>query len=116
MSTFAGTKAFADRVTREVTEIDVVCLNAGAISTEFQTGEEGWEKMIEIFLATTLLALLLLPWMKEAGKGNAHLSIVTSMYLLCRSVTHIAQFCCQEDSITGPSRSTLVQLGLRNEI
>jgi NAD(P)-dependent dehydrogenase (short-subunit alcohol dehydrogenase family) len=91
MSTFAGTKTFADRVTREVKEIDVVCLNVGAISTEFQTGEEGWEKMVEIFLATTLLALLLLPWMKEAGKGNAHLGIVTSMYLLCRRVTHIAQ-------------------------
>ncbi|PQE21035.1 short-chain dehydrogenase reductase family protein [Rutstroemia sp. NJR-2017a WRK4] len=78
MSTFAGTKTFADRVTREVKEIDVVCLNVGAISTEFQTGEEGWEKMVEISLATTLLALLLLPWMKEAGKGNAHLGIVTS--------------------------------------
>jgi NAD(P)-dependent dehydrogenase (short-subunit alcohol dehydrogenase family) len=97
MSTFAGTKAFADRVIREVKEIDVVCLNVGAISTEFKTGEEGWEIMIEISLATTLLALLLLPWMKEVGKGNTHLGIVTSMYLLYRSVTHVTQFWLPEE-------------------
>ncbi|KAM3071480.1 hypothetical protein ACMFMF_007951 [Clarireedia jacksonii] len=109
MSTFAGTKAFADRVTREVKEIDVVCLNAGAISAQYTVGEEGWEIMIEIYLATTLLALLLLPWMKEAGKGDAHLGIVTSMYPLCRLVTRMAQFHCQEESIKSPS-STASQL------
>lgn len=106
MSTFAGTKAFADKITREVKEIDFVCVNVGAISAEFKTGEEGWEVMIELSLATTLLALLLLPWMKQAGKENTHLGIVTSMYLHCRSVTHIAQFCCHEVSIPGPSGIT----------
>jgi len=29
-------------------------------------------------LSTALLALLLLPWMEEKGKGKAHLGFVTS--------------------------------------
>ena len=79
MSTFESTKVFADKVTNNIKEIDFVCLNAGAISTKHKIGEEGYETMIEIsVLTTTFLALLLLPWMKEAGRGNAHLGIVTS--------------------------------------
>ncbi|KAA8565042.1 hypothetical protein EYC84_010805 [Monilinia fructicola] len=63
MSTFESIKVFADKVIKDVKEIDF----------------EGYETMIEIsVLASSLLALLLLPWMKEVGKGNAHLGIVTS--------------------------------------
>ncbi|KAB8290649.1 hypothetical protein EYC80_008290 [Monilinia laxa] len=79
MSTFESIKVFADKVIKDVKEIDFVCLNAGAISTEHKIGKEGCETMIEIsVLASSFLALLLLPWMKEVGKGNAHLGIVTS--------------------------------------
>lgn len=76
---FENIKVFADKVTGNVKDIDFVCLNAGAISTEHRIGKEGYETMIETsVLATSFLALLLLPWMKEVGRGNAHLGIVTS--------------------------------------
>jgi NAD(P)-dependent dehydrogenase (short-subunit alcohol dehydrogenase family) len=79
MSTFAGTKLFADKVKAEVMTIDHVILNAGILNTAFKLGSEGFEETIQInVLSTALLALLLLPWMKEAGKGKAHLGFVTS--------------------------------------
>ncbi|KAF7953145.1 hypothetical protein EAE96_006362 [Botrytis aclada] len=47
--------------------------------TKHTLGKQGYETMIEIsVLGTSFLALLLLPWIKEVGRGNAHLSIVTS--------------------------------------
>jgi len=79
MSTFASTKLFADRVTREVKTIDCVLLNAGMLATRPKIGKEGFEESIEVnTLSTALLGILLLPWMKEAGKGKAHLVFVTS--------------------------------------
>lgn len=79
MSTFAGTKSFADIVKGEVKTIDYVLLNAGLLNTKFKQLGEGWEEMIQInVLSTALLAILLLPWIKEVGKGKAHLGFVTS--------------------------------------
>jgi len=79
MSKFAGVKTFADRVKEEVSRIDYVLLNAGMMSTSFRLGKEGFEESIEVnTLSTALLALLLLPWMKEAGNGRSHLGVVTS--------------------------------------
>lgn len=79
MSTFAGTKDFADRVKKEVGSIDIVVLNAGMIANTFRLGEEGFETSIEVnTMSTALLGILLLPWMKIAGKGKAHLVFVTS--------------------------------------
>ncbi|RDW62763.1 hypothetical protein BP5796_11065 [Coleophoma crateriformis] len=79
MDTFAGTKSFADRVKTEVKSIDCVLLSAGLLNTEFMQSSEGWVEEIQVnVLATALLALLLLPWLKIAGKGKAHLGLVTS--------------------------------------
>jgi NAD(P)-dependent dehydrogenase (short-subunit alcohol dehydrogenase family) len=79
MSTFVATKAFADAVKREVTRIDYVLLNSGVFNKAFHIGEEGFEHTMQVnVLATALLALLLLPWMKEAGDRKAHLGFVTS--------------------------------------
>ena len=79
MSTLAGTKAFADKVREEVKEIDVVILNAGVFNLAFRQAAGGYEETIQVnILSTALLGLLLLPWMKEAGKGKAHLGVVTS--------------------------------------
>ncbi|KAI1425541.1 hypothetical protein F5Y12DRAFT_714030 [Xylaria sp. FL1777] len=62
--------------------LDFVILNAGLIGTEFTTVDEGWEQNIQVnVLSTTLLALLLLQWMKaeRANRSSpAHLSIVGS--------------------------------------
>lgn len=79
MNTLASTKAFADKVKNEVRDIDVVLLNAGILNTTWKVGEEGFEETIQISaLSTPLLALLLLPWIKEAGKGKAHLGFVST--------------------------------------
>jgi len=79
MSTLAGTKAFADKVREEVKEIDVVILNAGVFNLAFKLAAGGYEETIQVnVLSTALLGLLLLPWMKEVGKGKAHLGVVTS--------------------------------------
>ena len=79
MSTLASTKAFADRVKGEVKKINAVFLNAGVLNKSFQEGKEGFEETLQVnVLSTALLALLLLPWMKEAGGGKAHLGFVTS--------------------------------------
>jgi NAD(P)-dependent dehydrogenase (short-subunit alcohol dehydrogenase family) len=79
MNTFAGTKLFAEKLKKEVKTIDYVLLNAGVLKTDFKLGEEGYEESIQVnVLSTALLALLLLPWMKTAGKGKAHLGFVTS--------------------------------------
>lgn len=79
MSTFVGVKTFADKVKKEISSIDYVLLNAGMLNKSFRLGKEGSEETIEVnTLSTTLLAILLLPWMKVAGNGNAHLGIVGS--------------------------------------
>ena len=79
MSTFKDTKLFADKVKAELQTIDYVLLNAGMLNIDFALGKEGHEETMEInLLATTLLALLLLPWMRKAGRGKAHLGFVTS--------------------------------------
>lgn len=79
MSTFAGVKQFANSVTKDVEKIDVVLLNAGVFNTKWKLGEEGYEETIQVnVLSTVLLGLLLLPWVKKAGGGSAHLGFVGS--------------------------------------
>lgn len=79
MSTLEATKIFADKVKQEVKTIDYVLLNAGILNTKFQLSEDGFEETIQVnVLSSALLALLLLPWMKQAGNGKAHLGLVTS--------------------------------------
>jgi NAD(P)-dependent dehydrogenase (short-subunit alcohol dehydrogenase family) len=79
MSTLSSTAAFASQLKSQIKEIDIVLLNAGALNTAFKLGEEGYEETIQVtVLSTALLALLLFPWMKESGKGKAHLGFVTS--------------------------------------
>jgi NAD(P)-dependent dehydrogenase (short-subunit alcohol dehydrogenase family) len=79
MSTLSSTAVFASQLKTQIDEIDIVLLNAGALNTSFKLGEEGYEETIQVAaLSTALLALLLLPWIKVAGKGKAHLGFVTS--------------------------------------
>ncbi|TGJ86829.1 hypothetical protein E0Z10_g1956 [Xylaria hypoxylon] len=62
--------------------VDFVILNAGVIGVEYKAVDEGWDQNIQVnVLSTTLLALLLLPWMRaeRANRSSpAHLSIVGS--------------------------------------
>lgn len=79
MGTFAAIKEFADGVKQELKSVDYVLLNAGVLATGFRMSEEGYEETVLVnCLGTALLAILLLPWLKVAGKGKAHLGVVTS--------------------------------------
>jgi NAD(P)-dependent dehydrogenase (short-subunit alcohol dehydrogenase family) len=82
MSRFADVKAFADKLTSEVHEIDYVLLNAGCFGITYQESPEGWEQVLQVnTLSTVLLALLLLPWMKRSAIKSGrtpHLGAVSS--------------------------------------
>ncbi len=79
MGTFIAIKEFADGVKQELKTVDYVLLNAGVLATGFRMGPEGYEETILVnCLGTALLAILLLPWLKVAGKGKAHMGVVTS--------------------------------------
>jgi NAD(P)-dependent dehydrogenase (short-subunit alcohol dehydrogenase family) len=79
MSTFAGVREFAEKVKEKVRCIDTVFLNAGVQNVSGSVSKEGWENTLQVnVLSTALLALLLLPWMKTAGKGKAHLAFTGS--------------------------------------
>ena len=79
MDTFASTKVFADKVMAELKTIDYVLLNAGVLNIKYRLGPDGYEESIQInVLSSALLGLLLLPWIKVAGEGKAHLGVVTS--------------------------------------
>ncbi|KAI0439775.1 hypothetical protein F4803DRAFT_25785 [Xylaria telfairii] len=62
--------------------IDFVLLNAGVIGVEYKAVDEGWDQNIQVnVLSTTLLGLLLLPWMKaeRAHRSSpSHITIVGS--------------------------------------
>ncbi len=77
MLTFESVVRFAEKVKREVTEVDVVYLNAGVLNMKAEKviSPEGWEVTMQVnVLSTAFLAILLVPWMKVAGKGKAHLA------------------------------------------
>lgn len=79
MGTFEGIMNFAEGVKKEVRSVDYVLLNAGVINSSFQLGSEGFEETLMVnTLGTALLAILLLPWLKSAGKGSGHMGIVSS--------------------------------------
>lgn len=82
MSTLGAVKEFADQVTREVKVIDVVYLNAGVQNFPGYAptvSKDGWEETLQVNAwSTVLLGLLLLPWLKVAGRGKARLSFTGS--------------------------------------
>lgn len=81
MSNFASVKNFANRVNTELPRVDVALLNAGVWNRDYTKSSEGWEETLQInTLSTSLLALLLLPKLKESStlSDPTHLSIVSS--------------------------------------
>ncbi|KAI1269908.1 NAD(P)-binding protein [Xylariaceae sp. FL1019] len=62
--------------------VDFLLLNAGLIGVKYTATDEGWEQNLQVnVLSTTLISLLLLPWMKteRANRSTpAHLAIVGS--------------------------------------
>ncbi|KAF3764374.1 putative short chain dehydrogenase/ reductase [Cryphonectria parasitica EP155] len=76
--------------------LDVAVLNAGVINADYVRSPEGWEEAIQVnTLSTTLLGLLLLPWMKQTGLGREkipHLVFVTSRDHLDPDITTWAEW------------------------
>ncbi len=82
MDTFANVKTFVEGLKAEVTNIDVVLLNAGVYKITYEKSPDGWEETLQVnTLSTTLLGLLLIPWMREAPSATGkpqHLGFVSS--------------------------------------
>lgn len=82
LSSTASTVAFAERVNKELPRVDAVVENAG-INSKIQTVSEGIEQTMQVNVINTfLLALLLLPKLRETkatfADSQPHLTIVTS--------------------------------------
>lgn len=84
LASFTSVKAFAARVSTDLKRVDAVVENAGISSYSFQLAE-GYERTITVnVISTFLLALLLLPKLKEVSASSSkdtekpRLSIVTS--------------------------------------
>lgn len=81
MSSFASVKNFANRVNTELPRLDVAVLNAGVWNRAYTKSPEGWEDTLQInTLSTSLLAILLLPKLRESSTSSepTHLSITSS--------------------------------------
>jgi NAD(P)-dependent dehydrogenase (short-subunit alcohol dehydrogenase family) len=81
LSSFDSVKAFSKRITEQLDRVDGVIENAGVALLEFSL-TEGCESTITVnVLSTLLLAVLLLPKLKESAKQFGilpHLSIIAS--------------------------------------
>lgn len=68
MNSYDSIKSFAKRAETELDRIDVAVLNAGVYRNAFSQSQYGWEETLQVnVLSTTLLALLLLPALKNTG-------------------------------------------------
>jgi NAD(P)-dependent dehydrogenase (short-subunit alcohol dehydrogenase family) len=81
MNSFQSVQNFARRVNNELKRVDIALLNAGLWNRDFTKSPEGWEEVLQVnTLSTSLLALLLLPKLKESSSDAepSHLSVVSS--------------------------------------
>ncbi|KAF3911322.1 hypothetical protein ABW21_db0205175 [Orbilia brochopaga] len=71
---FASVRAFAEKVITEVPKLDIVILNAGLSASEWRVTADGWEEVLQVnVLSTTLLAMLLLPKIRQSYNKSAGL-------------------------------------------
>ncbi|KAI1392106.1 short-chain dehydrogenase/reductase [Hypoxylon trugodes] len=82
---FASVKEFSRQVYEQVDDLHVALLCAGVMIPEFALGPEGYEINLQVnVLSTALMALLLLPKIRDTGRRSgsqdpAHLCILNSM-------------------------------------
>ncbi|KAK1712093.1 retinol dehydrogenase 12 [Colletotrichum lupini] len=96
MESYESVRNFVARCKKELTRIDIVILNAAVVAQNFIVSREGHELMLQVnFLSTTLLALLLLPVMKQKKPAGdqARLVIVSSDFTYWHTP--------EEDMVTG---------------
>jgi NAD(P)-dependent dehydrogenase (short-subunit alcohol dehydrogenase family) len=72
--------------------IDFILLNAAVVQSEFVRSPEGWQEELQVnTLSTLLLAILLLPWLKDERKNRespAHLAISSSTAAVLSDTTN----------------------------
>ncbi|KAK1810957.1 hypothetical protein LTR12_014673 [Friedmanniomyces endolithicus] len=72
MLSYPSIQAFASRADKEIQHLDYAILNAGVVSASYAPSDYGWEKTLQVnTLSTTLLALLLLPQMRQRASHKA---------------------------------------------
>ncbi|KAK2055325.1 retinol dehydrogenase 12 [Colletotrichum caudatum] len=66
MESYESVRGFAARCKKDLSRIDFVILNAAVVAQSYMRAREGHELMLQVnYLSTVLLALLLLPAMRE---------------------------------------------------
>jgi NAD(P)-dependent dehydrogenase (short-subunit alcohol dehydrogenase family) len=81
MDNFQSVQSFANRVQTEIKQLDIALLNAGLWNKGYTASPEGWEETLQVnALSTSLLALLLLPKLRDSSSDSnpAHLTVVSS--------------------------------------
>jgi NAD(P)-dependent dehydrogenase (short-subunit alcohol dehydrogenase family) len=76
MMSYDSVEAFASRA-NELDHLDIAVLNAGTRRVKFIQSEYGWEEDLQVnTLSTTLLAILLLPKLKESKQHTGRIPIL----------------------------------------
>lgn len=76
MMSYDSVEAFANRA-NELDHLDIAVLNAGTRRVKFIQSKHGWEEDIQVnTLSTTLLAILLLPKLKESKQHTGKIPIL----------------------------------------
>jgi NAD(P)-dependent dehydrogenase (short-subunit alcohol dehydrogenase family) len=76
MMSYDSVEAFANRA-NELDHLDIAVLNAGTRRVQFIQSRYGWEEDIQVnTLSTTLLAILLVPKLKESKQHTAKIPIL----------------------------------------
>ena len=71
LATFASVRDFATRVKARVSKLDVASLNAGIGQHKYEKSPDGFEMTLQVnVLSTALIALLLLPKLRETAAVN----------------------------------------------
>lgn len=83
MNDFASVKTFADKISRDFDQVDVAILNAGVMNRRHTQSPYGFEETLQVnTLATSLLALLLLPLLRKTREVKPtslpHMVLVSS--------------------------------------
>lgn len=81
LASFASVRSFADQVVQKLERLDIAILNAAVAKDKYYATEDGWEEVLQVnVLSTALLALLLLPKMRQSASSSwiPRLSIVTA--------------------------------------
>jgi retinol dehydrogenase-12 len=77
LKSYASTKAFAQKVTRELDRLDVVVANAGILTYNFEMAEEDESTITVNIVSTFLMSIMLLPKLRETSIAHRKETVLT---------------------------------------